>query len=268
MVEGSDRRRRAAESNYERTENLKKRQALHKNVVAVEGRLIFDTLSELEHETSVIDIGCGNGMWRSHIDGAVTGVDTSMAMLKAARVSSIESLACASITDLPFVDESFDTALMLWMLYHVADHDDALQEVHRVLQPHGMVIATTNERTERGVHAELIAAALSEVVGEPVGTWLEPLSFHSDNAASILGRHFDDVERIGWSLTYQLDDPGPLVDYADSGRDPIEAELGQTLPWSQVLAVLKELAVEHLNEYGNIQFSRSGATFRGRSRRR
>lgn len=46
----------------------------------------------------------------------------------------------ASLYDLPFADESFDTVLMVRVFHHLRDSNKALKELHRILKPSGTLI--------------------------------------------------------------------------------------------------------------------------------
>lgn len=51
------------------------------------------------------------------------------------------------------------------------------------------------------------------------------------------------------------------MDYVDSGREPIEAEVGERLPWDEVLAATERLAADHISQHGSLRFERRGAGF-------
>jgi len=61
------------------------------------------------------------------------------------------------VQSLPFADESFDTAVAAWMLYHVPDIDRGIAELARVLAPGGRLVAVTNSELHLHELRELIA---------------------------------------------------------------------------------------------------------------
>jgi ubiquinone/menaquinone biosynthesis C-methylase UbiE len=263
-VEGSEARRAAAAvGNYSTTTNLEKRQSLHAFVTRVEGRHTSEFVTGLSAGSVIVDVGCGNGTWlrQTSTQGSDTGLDVSMAMLRSARAGGGHPVVCGDAQALPLRAKTADVVLVLWMLYHVPDKHAALMEARRVLKPGGQLIAATNENSECGAHADLIRQALSKTLGRDVDQWIEPLDFNATNGRKILSEHFGRVDEEPWAAHYELTDAEPLVSYLDSGKEPIEAELGEELPWNDVLAAARVLIDEHIDRYGALRFRRRGATF-------
>src|SRR6478736_2993648 len=122
----------------------------------------------------LIEIGCGTGQFaRSVLDEApnvdYVATDFSPAMVEATRALGVTA-EVAPADSLPFADGSFDGAVAAWMLYHVPDLDGALR-------------AATNG-------SEHLGDLLRDAGGDPLVT-----QFTSENAAEILGRHFEHVAR-------------------------------------------------------------------------
>jgi SAM-dependent methyltransferase len=115
---------------------------------------IFDTLETLPPVANVLELGCGPGsLWvacpvRIPSGWRIIVSDFSQGMLEAAwrnlivlgRGFKFEIIDAQSI---PYPDESLDIVIANHMLYHVPDRPKALAEIHRVLKPGGMLIATT-----------------------------------------------------------------------------------------------------------------------------
>ena len=102
----------------------------------------------LEHvsgydEARVIDIGCGAGLLAKRLTAAgarVMGVDPDETALAAARITAPSAtFHCARAERLPFADGSFDFAVFLNSLHHVAPAAmfEALTEARRVLSDDG-----------------------------------------------------------------------------------------------------------------------------------
>ncbi len=102
---------------------------------------------------SLLEIGCGVGAQLDQVGTRcpqvqLTGIDLSLTNLNAAQgfvpgsAASAARLVQADATALPFRDQSFDTAMTIWMLEHVKDPSAVLQEALRVLRPDGLLLCT------------------------------------------------------------------------------------------------------------------------------
>ena len=85
----------------------------------------------------ILDIGCGTGATMDHLRrfGTVQGVDLFDLPLRFSRQRGHERVLCASATELPFVNESFDLITALDVIEHLDDDVSGLREIHRVLKP-------------------------------------------------------------------------------------------------------------------------------------
>ena len=133
----------------------------------------------------VVEIGCGTGQFaRSVLDAApdidYVATDLSAAMVAATRALEVPADVAPSYV-LPLGDGSCDAAVAAWMLYHVPDLDGTLRELRRVLRDGGTLHVATNGR-------EHLADLLGEAGGGPLVT-----QFMAENAAEVLGRHFEHV---------------------------------------------------------------------------
>jgi arsenite methyltransferase len=122
---------------YNRRDVVRRRRLVREAVAAQPG----------EH---VLDVGCGPGFYVKElldevgVDGSVTGVDVSRAMLAVAakRVDGHDNVAFyeAEATTLPGPDGEFDAAISVQVLEYVPDIAGALAQIHRVLRPGGRIV--------------------------------------------------------------------------------------------------------------------------------
>lgn len=109
---------------------------------------------DIQHDLRVLDAGCGTGVYlawaREELaPRAVAGVDISLHALALGQHRGENSLAQASIIELPFSDGVFDLAFCHDVLQHLqTDGSDlrALKEIGRVLRPGGCLLLRTNSR--------------------------------------------------------------------------------------------------------------------------
>jgi SAM-dependent methyltransferase len=109
--------------------------------------------AQLPRRGRVLDAGCGSGQTMAWLKQALpewemTGIDVSHdAVLAAASLG--ESVALASVTDLPFAEKSFGLLVSLDVLQHLPlNGGDAvtLAEFRRVLEPGGILLIRTNSQ--------------------------------------------------------------------------------------------------------------------------
>jgi ubiquinone/menaquinone biosynthesis C-methylase UbiE len=124
--------------------------------------------------------------------GTVRGVDYSKASVAAARRTNkagIESgrveIQSASVSQLPFPDESFDLVTAVETHYYWPDFVADLREIWRVLKPGGTLLIVAE------VHAGQWTGALNRLVMKPLGgTVLSP----DQHRESFVAAGYSDVE--------------------------------------------------------------------------
>ncbi len=105
--------------------------------------------SHVAAQSSVLDLGCGRGgvvelLWREVRLAA--GLDPDSPSLNEHRAHGMPVIRGVG-ERLPFVDESFDLVVSLWVLEHLQEPVDTFREVRRVLRPGGhFVFLTPNMR--------------------------------------------------------------------------------------------------------------------------
>lgn len=99
-------------------------------------------LRHVTPESQVLEAGCGTGLilrrLAPHVKLAV-GLDLSAGMLRSAHKRDL-SVVQASVTHVPFPDDTFDVVCSFKVLAHVEPIVLALRELSRVLRPGGRLI--------------------------------------------------------------------------------------------------------------------------------
>lgn len=101
----------------------------------------------------VLEVGCGNGaIWTTNKKDIPSCVeiwmtDASSGMVRDARRNLKEfkqfNFKVCKAEQIPFENESFDVVMANHMLFYCGDISKAIQEIHRVLKPHGKFLCST-----------------------------------------------------------------------------------------------------------------------------
>ena len=198
-------------------------------------------LAALRGDETILDIGCGNGLYlgvlrgRGH-RGLVCGADLSPGMLRSAVPAAGGSpLLVSDAQAIPFADHSFDVTLAMHMLYHVPDRALAIAELRRVLRPGGVALVVTNsERHFQELDDLLVecAAAATRIERLPARAHI---TFTMESGAPELGAEFASVAAHEFVSELVVDQVGPVLDYARSMHAFVADTEGQ------LDAVLEEL---------------------------
>lgn len=114
----------------------------------------------------LLDIGCGGGLVSepmARLGASVVGADASernigVASLHAAEAGVAVDYRCTSAEDLAAAGERFDVVLALEVVEHVADLEGFLLACGAMVQPGGLLIAATLNRTPKSFALGIVAA--------------------------------------------------------------------------------------------------------------
>lgn len=92
----------------------------------------------------ILDLACATGMsFRFLADyGSIRGIDISEETIRLCGQRGIDRIVRGDALSLPFTDGGFDVVLALDAFEHFEDDAAAMAEVHRVLRPGGLLVAT------------------------------------------------------------------------------------------------------------------------------
>ena len=105
-------------------------------------RRLLETFCEPRSDMRILDAGCGTGAGLLFLSryGSATGLDISGHALRFCAGRGCRNLTKASVTALPFREESFDLVTSFDILYFEGIDDAvALRETARVLRPGGVL---------------------------------------------------------------------------------------------------------------------------------
>lgn len=98
---------------------------------------------------SLLEVGCGRQVFGSEYytrAAKKVGIDLEADAIK--ENTTLDSVVCGSIENMPFPDNSFDVVIAQWVLEHVANAKKTVREVERVLKPGGaFLFLTPNARS-------------------------------------------------------------------------------------------------------------------------
>ncbi len=198
----------SVQEQYASEQNLRARQALYEED---EGPHPWVVLWEALVEGAprrVLEVGGGPGelseRMQRELGADVAYVDISPHMVGLARERGVDA-HLGDVQALPFADESFDTAVAAWMLYHVPDLARGIAELARVLDPGGRLVAVTNSERHLFELRDLIAYPAREFE-----------LFSRENGEEYLRPSFSHVERRDADGLVTVRDRAKLAAYQES----------------------------------------------------
>lgn len=148
---------------------------------------IADALApSTSQKRQILDIGCGTGATMDHLRkyGEVQGIDLAIIPLNFSRRRGHQRTMCASATQLPFGDESFDLVTTLDVIEHLDDDVKGLSEIRRVLKPGAPAViyvpafqALWGPNDDQSGHKRRYRLAQLRTAAEKAGLQIERISY-------------------------------------------------------------------------------------------
>ena len=149
-------------------------------------------------ESQALDLGCGPGRFLEPLSVAlntnVYGADFSQIMLDAAKKNTGGkfALVLADAEQLPFRDRCFDFVLLRYILHHIRDRQQIIDEVARILKLGGFAVVETSDVNFLKSHQDYID--FPEVGRVDLARW--PLESDISKLMSLSGMEFFSSQSI------------------------------------------------------------------------
>jgi len=184
-------------------------------------------LAGLTGTETVVDVGCGNGIYLAGLGrrghrGPTVGVDLSPGMLAAARRGApAAGFTVGDAAALAVADHAADVTLAPHMLYHVPDPAAAAAEFRRITRPGGQLLVVLNGSDHLAELRELITstAAAVEFPAEARAAVYDTYRVMTlDVGAELLTGVFTSVRRHDFIGELRLPEVEPVASYVASMR--------------------------------------------------
>ncbi len=210
----------------------------------------------------VLDVGCGMGVYIDQIQqripqGHLFATDLSYGMLNRATQNDHAHQAKFVVQDaqnIAFPSNTFDIILANHMLYHMPDINVALNEIHRVMKPDGILVTAVNSQFTMLEFATLKRRALT-LLGYPPADEENTISydgFDLENGSVKLARHFRGVVRYEVPSALVFKDPQPVIAYVDSMRSLDEGNLPAGVAWEDYMMVMTNQIDRLISHFGEL----------------
>ena len=255
---------------YETDENLRIRQETHDKYTVPKNDFARWALGTInwQGDEAVLDLGAGIGTYYSRLSAMAPNatyyaIDLSMEMLK----NHPAEPGCLTQSDamhLPYADQSFDVVMANHMLYHIPDIDAALQEIRRVLKPHGKVLVATNSIHTMPELQVLMRRAIV-LLTRYGATQVHPPALPSDsfaleNGTRILAHHFFAVVRHDIPSQLVFTDIEPVIAYFESMRELRQEHLPEDVAWEDMMLIMRQQITQLIKHLGKLEINKISGT--------
>jgi SAM-dependent methyltransferase len=193
---------------------------------------------QLSDELSLLDAGCGSGLFSSlaiESGAEVTGIDAAPGLLELARRRNPQNnFMEEDLEDLPFPENSFDVVTGFNSFQYAGDFEKALLEAKRVLRPGGQLVIGIWAKPEMS-DATVILKAIGSLLPPPPAGTPGPFALSED------GKMESILDKAGLELIYKDIVPCPYLYYNLS--DGVRSFMG-TGPAAAAMMVNEKKQVE------------------------
>jgi ubiquinone/menaquinone biosynthesis C-methylase UbiE len=258
--------REAVARAYQDADALVMRQDIHNQYSFPQVNFVEWVLSRIQWrgDEYVLDVGSGQGAYFEPVQmriprGELVAGDLSLGMARsAAEHPASRCVLNLDAEHLPFPKHTFDVVLANHVLFHVPDLDRALSEIHRVLKPSGVLLASTNSQANMPELDMLFKRVFGLLGVRPkTASLAEPQPhFHLEDAPMRVARYFFAVARHDLPSTFIFPSAQPLIDYVNSTRALREPTLPRSITWQDFMNVFADQAQRIVNHFGEIVISK------------
>jgi len=104
---------------------------------------VISFLDSFPSNSKILDIGCGNGKYMNYRhELIIKGIDISIKLVEICKNKGFDVIK-ASMTDIPYNDNSFDGIICIASYHHLDNDNDrkkTLDEIYRILNPGGIAL--------------------------------------------------------------------------------------------------------------------------------
>ena len=216
-------------------------------------------------DETVLDIGTGTGQYLAPLrervpHGRIIAGDLSWGMLRDLRVKSVPGGACLLNADaevLPLADRSCDAIIASYVMFFMSDIPGAVAEMHRILQPGGVLLAVTLAH----VYMEELRVAINRA--------LSALGASTETSMGTVSRRFDldsgmaYLEQRLHVTTHLLESEfvfpsvEPVLAYVNSMRSELRDDLPPNRTWNEFIATLRDVVQTEIAAHGEFRVSKN-----------
>jgi SAM-dependent methyltransferase len=205
----------AVTAEYESERALRERVLAHRELVeGPDDEAVVRAMILAACPRRLLEVGSGLGDlcgWvKAQLEVDVVAVDASPRMVELATTAGATGVL-ADMRHLPLPSDWFGCAVANFVLYHVEDSATAISGLARVLEPDGILIASTLSDDTKARHQ-----AWADLFGELPQPDPPPLSFSRENGRDLLLRRFGQVEQVDCDAELVFPNRERLVRYVDA----------------------------------------------------